>query len=264
MANVFGILTAIVLALATFVAYKNKAAYEAEIAEKDTQLRNLATSQKRLKDAQDATTAVVDKRTKEVEVDIARLTEETAAKKEATDTLKAEIEVKTAKFNSDKEILEDMRAKASRLGDLKELASKMRTLTAETEELTQNVATTDAKLNDLNSQNSNLDAQITAARGRLEFAGTGQSSPKLNTRIRSVYHTWGFVTLAAGNSGGVIANSTLHVLRGDEVIAKLLVTAVETSASAASIVPDSLAPDVVLAPGDRVVAATRAAGPQAN
>ena len=55
MANVFGILTAIVLALSVFVAFKNKAAYENEITE--TAIRERATSSKseeRLKIAQNS------------------------------------------------------------------------------------------------------------------------------------------------------------------------------------------------------------------
>ena len=86
---------------------------------------------------------------------------------------------------------------------------------------------------------------------------TGQSLPTLNTRIRSIYPTWGFVTLASGNNGGVITNSTLNVLRGDETIAQLLVTAVERNSASASIIPDSVAPGITLNVGDRVVAATK-------
>ncbi len=264
MANVFGILTAIVLALAAFVAYKNKAAYQAEIAEKDTQVQNVTKSQQRLKEAQEATAAVIEKRTKEVEVDIARLSDEATTLKKTTDDLKTGMEGKAAQVNSNKEKLDDVRAKAASIGDLKGLASKMRQVNAETEELTQTVAAAEAKLANLSAQNNQLEGQLSAARARTEAAGTGQSSPNLSTRIRSVYPTWGFVTLATGNSGGVVANSTLNVLRGGETIAKLLVTTVERGSASASIVPDSMSSDVVLAPGDRVVSAAKAAGPQAN
>lgn len=63
------------------------------------------------------------------------------------------------------------------------------------------------------------------------------------------------MTLASGNNAGVVANSTLEVVRDDQTIAKLLVTAVESTTSSASIVPDSIAADVTLMVGDRVVAA---------
>ncbi|MCB1131373.1 MAG: hypothetical protein KDN05_09610, partial [Verrucomicrobiae bacterium] len=54
MANVFGILTAIVLALAGFVAYKNKQAYEQEIAAKSTRADELQRSEARFKKAADS------------------------------------------------------------------------------------------------------------------------------------------------------------------------------------------------------------------
>ncbi|MEI6604955.1 MAG: hypothetical protein WCP35_06575 [Verrucomicrobiota bacterium] len=52
MANVFGILTAIVLALASFVAYKNKDAYANELTHRKNEDRNLAATEARLKTAQ--------------------------------------------------------------------------------------------------------------------------------------------------------------------------------------------------------------------
>ena len=59
MANVFGILTAIVLALSAFVAFKNKDAYEDERRRKrQPQKEHLATSQDRLKDRQEVLDAL--------------------------------------------------------------------------------------------------------------------------------------------------------------------------------------------------------------
>ena len=110
----------------------------------------------------------------------------------------------------------------------------------------------EAKLSDLNAQNSASGAQVGVAKTKFENFTSGQSLASLQTRIRSIYPNWGFVTLASGNNAGVVANSTLNVVRDGEVIAKLLVTAVESSTASASIVPDSLASDVTLAVGDRV------------
>jgi len=86
----------------------------------------------------------------------------------------------------------------------------------------------------------------------------------LKTRIRSIYPNWGFVTLAAGNNAGVVANSSLDVVRDGETVAKLLVTAVESSSASASIVPDSLAPDVTLSVGDQVIPGQVAAKTTSN
>jgi len=86
----------------------------------------------------------------------------------------------------------------------------------------------------------------------------------LKTSIRSIYSDWGFVTLASGNNAGVMANSTLNVVRDDKVVAKLLVTAVESKIASATIVPESLAAGDTLAIGDQVVAAVKVDKPAAN
>ena len=68
-----------------------------------------------------------------------------------------------------------------------------------------------------------------------------------------MFGNWGFVTLSSGNNAGVVQDSMLDVVRGGEVIAKLFVTAVESSSAAADLIPDSLAEDTVLMAGDKVV-----------
>ena len=175
------------------------------------------------------------------------------------------VENKTAKIAANKEKLDEIRDKTSKIGDIKELASKMRAINAELEELAQSISSTEAKL-------ANLTAQNTETEGRSEqddeltttIISSNQSLPTLNTRIRSIYPTWGFVTLAAGNDAGVVANSTLDVVRDGATIAKLLVTAVETSTASASIIPDSVSQDVTLMVGDRVVPAKKAEQPARN
>jgi len=256
MANIFGSLTAIVLLISFFVAYKNKAAYEGKISETATQKGNLAKSKVRLKTAQDGVKAANDKRT-ETEAEIAKLTEETTAQQKAVDDLKLQIEAKTAKAAANKEQLDAIREKTAQVGELKGLAAKMRELSAEREALIQSIADTEAKLANLTAQNSQADGQVQTVRGRLETMSSGQSLPTLNTRIRSIYPTWGFVTLAAGNNGGVVTGSTLNVVRDDQTIAQLLVTSVERGSASASIIPDSVAPDTTLMVGDKVVPAAK-------
>ena len=76
----------------------------------------------------------------------------------------------------------------------------------------------------------------------------------MKTRISSIYRNWGFVILAAGDRQGVVTGSTLDVMRGGEVVAKLKVTAVEAGRASADIVLDSVAAQVTLRTGDTVVA----------
>lgn len=252
MANVFGILTAIVLALSIFVAFKNKAAYEERITETAIQKNNLKKSEERLTLAQNSYDETVATKAG-VDASIAKLTEESAAVREETEDIRLKNETKTQKVNSRKTELDDIRDKTARIGNIEELSTKMRDLGAEREELGQSIADNEAKLANLTAENNQAETQATALRTKLDTFASGQSLPTLNTRIRSIYPTWGFVTLAAGNNGGVVTNSTLDVVRDDQTIAKLLVTAVESTTASASIVPDSIVADVTLMVGDRVV-----------
>ena len=264
MANVFGILTAIVLALAAFIATKNKAAYETEISQTKEQHELLTKSQARLKAAK-AVLAQLPIDRAAVDEEVVKLTETEAAQQKSNDVLTKESETKTAKVAASKAQLDDIREKTQKTGDIKELAAKMNAMNAELERLTQEISGTEAKLANLTAENTSTEGQIKTSKDKFDKYSKGESLPTLKTHIRSIYPNWGFVTLAAGNNAGVVTNSTLDVVRDGEPIAKLLVTAVESGTASASIVPDSLASDVTLMVGDRVVPGQKAAAkPAAN
>lgn len=262
MANLFGILTAIVLAISALVAFKNKSAYEASITKAQEQEGLLAASQKRLKNA-NAILEALPIEIKAIEDETANLAATEASQTKANSEIKTEVEALTTKIAANKEQLDGIREKSSKIGDLKELSSKMRATNSELEELTQSIASAEAKLANLTSQATASDAQINESKRALEDLSTGRSFPNLKTRIRSIYPNWGFVTLASGNNAGVVNNSTLDVVRGGETIAKLLVTAVESNTSSASIIPESLSSDAVLRVGDMVVPGQKAGAPAA-
>ncbi len=261
MANVFGILTAIVLALSAFIAYQNKKAYENEISETANQKGKLRESEKRLKTAKDNLASTIAERTG-VDEENLRLTGVEATQKKDNEDLNQQISAKTTKTAANKEQLDKFREQTSKIGDVKELASKMRQTNSDLEELAQSIKATDDKLANLTADNNKTEAHATAIKKKFETISNVLSLPTLNTRIRSIYPSWGFVTLAAGNNGGVVANSTLDVVRGSNVIAKLMVTAVESNSASASIIPDSMAQDVTLMVGDRVVPSQKSAAPQ--
>lgn len=254
MANIFGIFTAIILALSIFMAFKNKAVYEERITETAIQKNNLRKSEERLSIAQNSFDETV-KAKAGVDAEIVTLTEESAKVRKETEDIKLANETKTSTVAANKEKLDGIRAKTAEIGDIQELASKMRDLRAEREEQAQTISEKETKLANLTSDNNKAETYSTALRLKLDTIASGQSLPTLNTRIRSIYPTWGFVTLGAGNNGGVVTNSTLDVMRDDKTIAKLLVTAVESTTASASIIPDSLAPDTTLMVGDKVVPA---------
>ena len=252
MAKVFGILTAIVLALSALVFFKNKEEFESRTAATQNEKDLLTKSQARLKAAKEVLEALPIE-IAAVGAEVEKLTAAEAAQQKANDATKAEIDAISTKLAANKEKLDGIREKTSKIGDLKELSSKMRTTSSELEELDQSITACEAKLSNLTAQDSSLKAEVGGAKVKVDTFASGQSLSSMKTRIRSIYPNWGFVTLASGNNAGVMANSTLNVVRDGETIAKLLVTAVETGSSSASIVPDSLASDVTLQVGDYVI-----------
>lgn len=252
MANVFGILTAIILALAGFVAYKNKAATETEISGVSEAKGKLAESQKRVKIAKTAYDAAVAK-CADTDAEVVKLNDQKAAQEKTNDGLAEKKAAKAAEVEPNKQKIAESKENAAKVGDLSSLASKLRAAKSEIEEIDQSITAVDAKLANMTAETTQAEARANLAKTTAEKYTTGQSLPSLNTRIRTVYPTWGFVTLACGNNGGVVANSTLDVVRGGVTIAKLLVTTVESSTASASIIPDSIAQDVTLMVGDRVI-----------
>ncbi|HEX7262289.1 MAG TPA: hypothetical protein VF258_10780, partial [Luteolibacter sp.] len=108
MAKVFGILTAIVLALAAFVAVKNKGAYQAEIEETNKQKDLLVKSEARLKAAK-AVQAALPIEIDGVKAEVDKLALAEATQKKANDELTAQVEAKTAKIASNKQKLDEIR-----------------------------------------------------------------------------------------------------------------------------------------------------------
>ncbi len=252
MANILGIFTAIILAVAAFVAVKNKDRLATEIENRDTEEASLVTSQARLKAAQEELRRLP-LETEKVNALAATKTEEETALKTEKDDLDSEISTKTTKISTNKATLDSNREKTAKFGDIPDLAEKMKAMRIELEELDLVIGQKQASLANLTERNTATQKEAVSRKTELDDFSKGKSLASLRTRIRSIYPTWGFVTLADGNNAGVIANSTLDVVRDGQTVAKLLVTAVETRSASASIIPDSLAEDVTLMVGDRVV-----------
>jgi uncharacterized coiled-coil protein SlyX len=264
MANVFGIITAIVLAISAFVAFKNKEHYETSIDQTRLKKEELVKSKARLAADEEEKNVTLPNEITAVNAEVDKLTADEAAQKKVNDGLSTQVEDKTKKITANKEKLDGIREKTAKTGDLKELASKMRTMNAELVELASSIDGATAKLANLTAQNAAAEAQVASTKSKFENYTSGQSLPALSTRIRSIYPNWGFVTLAAGNNAGVVANSTLNVVRDGQTIAQLLVTAVESNTASASIVPDSMAADTTLMVGDRVVPGLKSNKPAAG
>jgi Tfp pilus assembly protein PilN len=181
------------------------------------------------------------------------LTEDIAALESEISSLKSEIAAKqTKKKQLEIEVAEATEV-MNKVGGVRVIVPKIKGLRSDIAALETEIEEGQAKLGNLQQTKADTDASIVSNEERVEFETTGKSQPFLETTIKTVYSTWGFVTLNGGDIQGVVPGSILSVVRGDEVVAKLKVTTVEPNRAAADILRESLADDVVLRGGDKVI-----------
>lgn len=270
MSKVFGTIAAVLLAASAFIAMKNQDAYKEEIkaysgdegsggavggakAVKASTEKELAKQQLRRSDAGDQKDRYLAEAVK-VQGELDAVTAQYEKANENVDSLKREYKNNAAEIANANEVLKG-------LPDHKELVPKIKRMRAELSQATSGIATQESRLANLAQQDVTGKSKIASIRALMKLQNSGESFPSLKTRISSIYRNWGFVILAAGDKEGVVTDSTLDVMRGDEVIGKLRVTAVEAGRAAADIVLDSVAVGTTLQSGDTVVAERKAEKP---
>lgn len=253
MATTFGVFTFVILCFTALISFNNNKRMEIEIDNKNAALKTLNIQQHDLRTKQGIRDAL------RVEIPQIQAETEAALKEEAelqdeNRKLKAEVETKTSKIASNDREYERYRTTLLQIGDPTELVSKSKDMRIKSQELDVLIANKEDKLENLNNENTAAAELAARLKENLDIIGRGESLPTLKTKIRHIYPNWGFVTLANGYQAGVTGGSSLDIKRDGEVIGKLLVTTVERSSASASIVPDSMAPDITLRVGDEVVA----------
>ncbi len=253
MATTFGILTFIILGLTAFVSYRNNQRMELEIENKNISLKNLDTNQKELA-LREEQLATLLREIPIIQEDTRLALEEEAKLMAINKKLKADVEAKTSKIAANDREYEETKNKLHLIGDHTELVSKAKGMKVESLELDELIKNKESKLANLNAENTSATDLSSRLKFNIDTIGRGESLPTLKTKIRHIYPNWGFVTLANGYQSGVTGGSSLDIVRDDQVIGKLMVTTVERGSASASILPDSIAPDITLRVGDQVVA----------
>ena len=258
MANVFAILTAIVLAVSAFLAVKNYQAYF----NPDPVAPGIIQQREKQEDVRDKqTTELADRQATLKSTNEERTQTETTAEERLTvlqdqqqknKDIEGKIASSQTKITENQAQIDDMQNRLKETGDIETLVDTLKTDRAAIERLSAGVEENEAKLANLTAEVRRTDAVI-AQYKEVERSHANKESYFTRARIRSVFGNWGFVTLSAGNTAGVVQGSVLNVVRDGEVVGKLFVTAVEASSAAADIIPDSLAADTVLMSGDEVV-----------
>jgi hypothetical protein len=254
MATTFGVLTFLILCASAFISFKNNERMEYEIKRKDQNLAHLQINRDDLKQKQDHLNDLLKKIPQVRDARQLALVEE-AELKEINEKLKSDVENKTSKITSNEREFDDTKNTLLLVGEPTELVSKSKDKRIESQELDVLIENKESKLENLNAENTSAADLGARLKDNLDTIGRGDSLPTLKTSIRHIYPDWGFVTLANGYQSGVTGGSSLDIIRDGVVIGKLLVSTVERSSASASIIPDSIADDIALRVGDRVVAA---------
>jgi hypothetical protein len=177
--------------------------------------------------------------------------------------LKSEIDSKREQVADNKSKIDDLEAKTAELGELSEIAGKIKRMSSDIAGLEDDKQSKTVTLANVLGEKNGTEASIERYQ-KISSNISQQKSYFSSTRITAIFGNWGFVTLGAGNTAGVVSGSRLNVVRGGEPVAQLQVRSVEAGRASADIVPDSLAEDTVLMVGDKVVPATENDGnPQA-
>ncbi len=265
MANIFAILTAIVLALSAFVAFKNKGregeegnGYQGWILKRETEQKVLKRTQGYLAGV-NKDLAETEGTLTEFNADNEVKTKENADQKEKNETLKAEVAAMEASAKAKAAEVAEKEDSIKEFGDVEQVLAELTQTQSDLRQIALDITQGEANRADLEAQLAGAEATLADVRERISWRVSGESNPEAVTRIRSVYATLGFVTLGGGDNLGIVKNSTLEVVRDEEVIAKLKVTTVESKSAAADIIPDSGVDGESVQVGDTVRAAQKAA-----
>lgn len=253
MANIIAIITAVVLAAAAFLAHKNHAALESEIEDRMIQEGYLRENQKTLASLRAERDETIGTR-KETRTTITEKREEEEAQIAKNESLENQIEEKSAERDRNAQRISEIEEQTKELGEVSEIAGNIRSLQNRIQDFQDEKDSKEAVLSNLVSEKNSTVSTIDRYASQ-NSAVSNRRSYFEGASIGAVYGNWGFVTLTAGNSAGVVGGSKLDVVRGGETIAQLRVRSVESTRASADLIPDSLAEDTTLMVGDRVVPA---------
>ncbi|MBB5351300.1 hypothetical protein HNR46_001536 [Haloferula luteola] len=250
MANILAIISAVLLAASAYIAFKNKSALETEVDRRSAAESTLSQNQATLTGLQGDRDDTIATREDVESQTLVKKDEETATQTTNAE-LKSGLEEKKSESEKNAARISDIKAQTDELGDIQEIAGKIRRLKEEiasAEDSRTSLKATQANL--LSERNGTQ--EVIADYNKINRDYSNKNSFFESAQINSIFGPWGFVTISAGNSAGAVAGSTLSVVRDGETIAKLRVRTVEAGRASADVIPGSLAEDTTLMVGDLV------------
>jgi hypothetical protein len=251
------IVAAIILAAAAVFAVLNRSAFKTARIEKNRINREEVRP----------TLTRIDETITEIENQIAGWRDATASNEQkqiALTAAQANFKAKTEDFaNINKEIT-DKTAEVNKLeADLKLILGNLGSideLTQTVDQMTQEIAALKTEAETLTKQLDTHTLEVKKKEGDVALLGRtaaarnkGINMNSLEATIVAVNPDYGFAVVNAGGNRGVTGDSKLIVKRGAQRVAVLNITSIEGTKTIADIIPDSLSPGLMVAPGDRVI-----------
>ena len=253
MANVFGILSTILLLFGAFVAFKNKEALEQEISVTNGKIEDFKSLQKDSQQLSDEIAALEEEtsgfNSEEAEAagQLATQLQENAGVQTKIDAAERDAATKEAEVARANDQLKE-------LGDIPDLIRNLKATQAAIARLSEDIASNEANVSQLESTKTSTTSTLDSLKEVNRIRRQKEVPENFEANIRSVYRNWGFVTIGAGDNDNVMKDSVLQVTRNGQTIGKIKVTAVEANTAAANIIADSVAEGESINSGDRVSA----------
>jgi cell shape-determining protein MreC len=255
MIKVLFILSAVLMAVATFFAYQNGRTLAGTRTEK-------AKIHKSIKTEQGNVNSIVEQITL-VNADNTRVQGELEAEQER---LKAQ-KFKIGQAESEtKRTQDELDVNNGKLAKLREELGKLppdvkpETLQEDLNRIKQNIAElkakAEAKQQELDAENNKVAAVQKTVDGlarKKEERKKAFERNSMSATIVAVNSDWGFVVVDAGQPEGISESTKLIVTRGTQTIGKISILSVSGSRTIANILPDTVTPGLSIAPGDKVI-----------
>jgi hypothetical protein len=136
---------------------------------------------------------------------------------------------------------------------LTELQTKVDELTATNQKLSQERDEAKVAFDAQNAKAKENEVKVAELEKKEKDRANYYQKPGLQGRVLAVNAGWNFVVLSVGDKQGVMVNSSLIVVRGNEPIARLRITSVEPSTSIADVLPGTVRKGASVQPGDTVI-----------
>lgn len=256
MANVFGILAALVLAAAAYFGMVNKKALIDQESVRASEEMRLDQNNETFKDLTSKFNGLEEDTKVATEENVA-LTEKLEAQLATNKSLDVEISDKRDAAETKKTRVTEGKEKLVKFGNLDDLKRNLEQLRTDLATLNGELLLKDNEINSRTDLNKSLNTENENLSMVLGNYAKKQSSPNLRASVTRVVSDLGFVIISGGDNAGIVRDSILEVQRGGETIGKLEVSGTEPSTAAASIIPDSFQEGMRVRVGDTVVAASK-------